>query len=87
MNAQTHADAIAGYARLAPFIPVVTVDPPVIDLADMVGNTWQVNLSISNHGLLAAQDCHLDFVKHPRFKFTPLIGQRLAELATISRGA
>ncbi|HEY0354149.1 MAG TPA: bifunctional 4-hydroxy-2-oxoglutarate aldolase/2-dehydro-3-deoxy-phosphogluconate aldolase [Enterovirga sp.] len=26
MNAQTHADAIAGYARLAPFIPVVTVD-------------------------------------------------------------
>jgi 2-dehydro-3-deoxyphosphogluconate aldolase/(4S)-4-hydroxy-2-oxoglutarate aldolase len=26
MTSQTHADLIAGYARLAPFIPVVTID-------------------------------------------------------------
>ncbi|HXJ72182.1 MAG TPA: hypothetical protein VNM37_05000, partial [Candidatus Dormibacteraeota bacterium] len=36
--------------------PVVTVDPPMVDLADYTNDLSQISLVISNHGLIAAQD-------------------------------
>ena len=53
--------------------PVVTIEPSSIDLAEMVGDEMQVDLAISNHGLIAAQDFRLEFDAHPNFTFTPLI--------------
>ncbi len=54
-------------------IPVVTVEPSFIDLTDMVGDEMQVDIAISNHGLIAAQEMRIDFGTHPDFTFTPLI--------------
>jgi hypothetical protein len=58
-------------------MPVVVLDPSLIDLADFVASPglteMQVDLKISNHGLIAAQKGRLDFESHPDFTFTPLI--------------
>ena len=54
-------------------IPVVTVEPSVIDLADMAGDVMQVDVKIANHGLIAAENLRLEFDGHPDFTFTPLI--------------
>jgi hypothetical protein len=53
--------------------PVIVVEPTVIDLGDMVENERQVNVSISNHGLIAAINARLSAPTHPDFTFTPLI--------------
>ncbi|HEU5123205.1 MAG TPA: CARDB domain-containing protein [Verrucomicrobiae bacterium] len=53
--------------------PVVTITPSVIDLADMPGDEWQVNLTVENHGLIAAQDFELQFDEHPDVTFEPLV--------------
>ena len=39
--------------------PVVTIEPSVIDLAEMPGDDWQVDLTVSNHGLIAADNFRL----------------------------
>lgn len=54
-------------------IPVVTLEPNVIDLADMTTPEMQVDLKITNHGLIAAQNARLYFGSHPDYTFTPLI--------------
>ena len=54
-------------------VPVVTVEPSFIDLLDMVGDEIQVDIAISNHGLIAAQEMDITFDAHPDFTFTPLI--------------
>jgi hypothetical protein len=54
-------------------IPVVTVEPSLIDLQDFAGTERQVDLKISNHGLIAAQSGLLNFESHSFFTFTPLI--------------
>src|SRR6185503_12009341 len=55
--------------------PVVTVDPPVIDVADMliVGQVKQVNMTIQNHGLIAVDNTRLNFGTHPFYSIDPLI--------------
>lgn len=65
-------------------VPVVVIDrvepdgssgPPVIDLAELqnIGQTMQVNLRLTNHGLIAAQDVALSFGTHPFYEIKPLV--------------
>ncbi|MDX1932314.1 MAG: putative Ig domain-containing protein, partial [Capsulimonadales bacterium] len=53
--------------------PVVTVSPPLIDLAKIQGCVTQVYLTVTNHGLIAAQNARLNLPSHPNWKFTPLV--------------
>ncbi|MBI5386505.1 MAG: hypothetical protein HZA90_17690 [Verrucomicrobia bacterium] len=53
--------------------PVITVEPSLIDLSTIVGNEAQVDLKISNHGLVAANDVTIGFGTHPNWTLTPLI--------------
>ena len=53
--------------------PVVTIEPALIDLQDFTGSETQINLTIHNHGLVAAQEFTLNFPEHPDFTFTPLV--------------
>ena len=56
-------------------LPVVTIEPSVIDLNEMQGDFMQIDLRIANHGLIAAQDFELEFDGHPNFTFTPLVNR------------
>ncbi|MBQ8287057.1 MAG: carboxypeptidase regulatory-like domain-containing protein, partial [Thermoguttaceae bacterium] len=55
--------------------PVVTIDPPQMDLSDLleVGQRKQINFTLTNHGLIAAHDVAPFFEDHPELKFTPLV--------------
>ena len=53
--------------------PVITIEPALIDLAGFSGSVTQINLTIQNHGLVAAQEFKLNFPEHPDVEFTPLI--------------
>ncbi len=53
--------------------PVLTVQPSLIELALAPGESTQVNLVITNHGIIAAQNTELLFGAHPKFVFEPLI--------------
>ncbi|MCP5528372.1 MAG: hypothetical protein H7A47_16405 [Verrucomicrobiales bacterium] len=53
-------------------VPVVTVEPSVIDLADYP-NGGTINMTITNHGLLAAQDVRMSFSDFDCYRITPLI--------------
>lgn len=53
-------------------VPVVTVEPSVIDLANFP-NGGVINLTVTNHGLLAAQQTRLSFSDFDCWKITPLI--------------
>ncbi|MBN1912670.1 MAG: hypothetical protein JW818_23310, partial [Pirellulales bacterium] len=55
--------------------PVVTVDPPVLDLAELTapGMSMQVDMTLTNHGLIAAQNVQFFFDDHLLYKITPLI--------------
>ena len=56
-------------------IPVITIDPPVIDLALITAAETQIMVTITNHGLIAANNMRLSFPTHPLWEFTPLITQ------------
>jgi hypothetical protein len=55
--------------------PVLTITPGRIDVSDLVGlgATKVVNLTIENHGLIAAEAEALRFDEHPFYRFEPLI--------------
>jgi hypothetical protein len=54
--------------------PVLTIDPGVIDLRNLTQAYTQVDLTITNHGLIASQDAHLYYDKdNPLYEFKPLI--------------
>ena len=55
--------------------PVVTLDPPVLSVADLtvVGQLKQVNLTIRNHGLIAVDNTRIAFGTHPYYSIEPLI--------------
>ncbi len=55
--------------------PVIAVNPTVIDLSQLTsaGQQMQVDLKISNHGLIAAHKGRLRFATHPLYQVTPLI--------------
>ncbi|HOC01340.1 MAG TPA: CARDB domain-containing protein, partial [Verrucomicrobiota bacterium] len=56
-------------------LPVVTVEPSVIDLALITASETQVDIKITNHGLIAANNTRLSVPTHPLWEFTPLIEQ------------
>lgn len=41
--------------------PVITVEPTYIDLSEITGDSGQVNLTLTNHGLIAADNVRLNF--------------------------
>ena len=51
-------------------VPVVTMEPSVIDLDDMTGDETVVHLRIRNHGLVAARHLRLHFGGHINYTFT-----------------
>ncbi len=61
--------------------PVVTIEPTILDLAglDAVGQSRTVNLTVRNHGWIAAQGAHFSIGEHPWYTITPL----LADLGTL----
>ncbi len=59
--------------------PVVTIEPNVVDLSQIQGDETQVNFTIKNHGLIAAQDAQFVFPSHANWTFTPLL-KELGEL-------
>ena len=54
-------------------IPVVTIEPALIDLSQINAEVTQINLRVSNHGLVAANDFHLVFTGNADWQFTPLV--------------
>ena len=56
-------------------IPVVTIEPAVIDLAQINADVTQIDLHISNHGLIAANNFKLGFSSHPDWQLEPLISE------------
>ncbi|MBT7301183.1 MAG: hypothetical protein HN849_16805, partial [Victivallales bacterium] len=54
--------------------PVVTIDPPVIDLGGLttVGQIERITMTITNHGLIHAADLELHVGTHPYFSIEPL---------------
>jgi hypothetical protein len=58
-------------------IPTVVVDPPVIDVGDLdiVGQVTQLDLTFTNHGLIAANDIQLNFGSHPFYQIEPLLDE------------
>src|SRR4029450_2674317 len=45
-------------------VPVVTIEPNVIDLAEIQGDEAQIDLKITNHGLIAAKETRVHFRPH-----------------------
>ncbi|MBI5388724.1 MAG: immunoglobulin domain-containing protein [Verrucomicrobia bacterium] len=56
-------------------IPVVTVEPSSFDLSKLTNEFTQIDLVVTNHGLIAANNTRLYFGSDPLWKFTPLISQ------------
>ncbi len=56
-------------------IPVVTIEPNVIDLAEISADVTQIDLRISNHGLIAANELRLGFSRHPDWQLEPLVSE------------
>jgi Ca2+-binding RTX toxin-like protein len=56
-------------------IPTVVIDPPLIDLEglDVVGQVMQVDMTLTNHGLIAANDLRFSFSDHPFYKIESLV--------------
>lgn len=53
-------------------VPVITVEPPSIDLARITNETT-INLRVSNHGLVAARGLTLHFGTHPAWRLTTAV--------------
>ena len=56
-------------------IPVVTVEPAVIDLAEITADVTQMEIKISNHGLIAANNTRLTLPTHPLWEFESIVNQ------------
>jgi subtilase family serine protease len=54
-------------------VPVVTVEPSVIDLSDVNGEESTINLKITNQGLISANTARLQFPTHPSWEIKPLV--------------
>ncbi|MBN2063809.1 MAG: hypothetical protein JW745_03325, partial [Sedimentisphaerales bacterium] len=55
--------------------PVVTVEPSVLDMSDLLqdGQSMQVDLNFTNHGLISAYDLSLYFADNPEITIDPLV--------------
>ncbi|MEO1672911.1 MAG: carboxypeptidase regulatory-like domain-containing protein, partial [Cyanobacteria bacterium J06631_2] len=58
-------------------VPTVVIDPPQLDLADLqvVGQVKQIEIDVTNHGLIAANNLELNFGEHPFYKIEPLLDE------------
>ncbi|MBD2492423.1 Calx-beta domain-containing protein, partial [Aulosira sp. FACHB-615] len=56
-------------------VPTLVIDPPLIDLAslDVIGEVMQIDMTITNYGLIAANNVALNFGEHPFYKIEPLL--------------
>ncbi|MCM0590374.1 MAG: Calx-beta domain-containing protein [Gloeotrichia echinulata DEX184] len=56
-------------------VPTVVIEPSIIDLANLVavGQTSQIDMKITNHGLIAAHDINLQIGNHPFYKIEALL--------------
>ncbi|MCZ8190879.1 MAG: Ig-like domain-containing protein [Microcystis sp. LE19-338.1B] len=74
---ETHVPALdgSGSGSIPNPIPTVTIDPPLIDLINLqvVGQMMQVDMTVTNNGLIAANHVRLNFGEHPFYKIEPLI--------------
>jgi ELWxxDGT repeat protein len=63
-------------------VPTIVIDPPLIDLADLtvVGQVKQIEMTMTNHGLIAANSTKLNFGSHPFYKIETIVD----EIGTIS---
>ncbi|TVR48813.1 MAG: tandem-95 repeat protein, partial [Puniceicoccaceae bacterium] len=64
-------------------IPVITVTPSRIDVAEFTSEINQVDITITNHGLLAANDLRIRFGTHPFWSIEPLV-EELGTLPALS---
>ncbi|MBN1786930.1 MAG: hypothetical protein JW806_00880 [Sedimentisphaerales bacterium] len=48
--------------------PVITISPARVDLAQLQNGMMQVNFVITNHGLVAAEEAHLEFEEDSRYE-------------------
>ena len=53
-------------------LPVITIEPNLIDLQEIQSDRTEIELHITNHGLVAAQDLQLRFASNEKWRFTPL---------------
>ena len=57
--------------------PVVVVEPGAVSLQEVTDNFTKdvvvINFTISNHGLIAAEDGAISFPEHPNWNITPLV--------------
>lgn len=55
--------------------PVVTASPNHFDVGDLValGQTKTINVTLENHGFIAAEQSKFRFSDHPFYEFTPLV--------------
>lgn len=56
-------------------VPVVTIEPAVFDLDKVGEGSMQVDYTITNHGLIAAEDAWFSFGDNSRYTFTPLVDE------------
>ncbi len=54
-------------------LPVVTIEPAFFDLSTVSGDATQIDFTISNHGLIAANDLRFDFAGNPLWEVKPLL--------------
>jgi len=56
-------------------IPTVVIEPNLLDFADLqvVGQVIQIDMKVTNHGLIAANNIALNIGEHPFYKIEPLI--------------
>src|SRR6185503_21142176 len=64
-------------------VPVLTVEPGAIDLSQVTSNEVTVNLTIANHGLVAARGLVLSFGSHPSWQVAPS-SRQLGDLGPLS---
>lgn len=55
--------------------PVVTIEPSYIDLAELTREVTQIDMTITNHGLIAADDVALNFSSSADWEITALAGK------------
>jgi subtilase family serine protease len=56
-------------------LPVVTIEPAVIDLAAITADVTQMEIKITNHGLIAANNAVLSLPTHPLWKFETIVNR------------
>lgn len=79
---KTHVTINTVFETVVP-IPVVTIEPNQIDLTQIQSPRTEIELHITNHGLVAAQEMKLGFAGNSKWRFTPLQSE-LGDLAARS---